>query len=150
MKIAIGCDHGGYPLKETVIKVLEDQKHTILDCGTDSTQSVDFPDFAYVAAQKVANHEADRAILICGSGVGMCIAANKVKGICACVCHDAYSARQAVEHDNLNVLCLGARIIGPALAEELVKQFLGATFMTGTRHEARLQKVIAFENAHFK
>jgi ribose 5-phosphate isomerase B len=150
MKIAIGCDHGGYPLKETVIKVLEDQKHTILDCGTDSTQSVDFPDFAYVAAQKVANHEADRAILICGSGVGMCIAANKVKGIYACVCHDAYSARQAVEHDNLNVLCLGARIIGPALAEELVKQFLGATFMTGTRHEARLQKVIAFENAHFK
>ncbi len=150
MKIAIGCDHGGYALKETVIKVLEDQKHTILDCGTDSTQSVDFPDFAYVAAQKVANHEADRAILICGSGVGMCIAANKVKGIYACVCHDAYSARQAVEHDNLNVLCLGARIIGPALAEELVKQFLGATFMTGTRHEARLQKVIAFENAHFK
>jgi len=150
MKIAIGCDHGGYPLKETVIKVLEDQKHTILDCGTDSTQSVDFPDFAYVAAQKVANHEADRAILICGSGVGMCIAANKVKGIYACVCHDAYSARQAVEHDNLNVLCLGARIIGPALAEELVKQFLGATFMTGNRHEARLQKVIAFENAHFK
>ena len=150
MKIAIGCDHGGYPLKETVIKVLEDQKHTILDCGTDSTQSVDFPDFAYVAAQKVANHEADRAILICGSGVGMCIAANKVKGIYACVCHDAYSARQAVEHDNLNVLCLGARISGPALAEELVKQFLGATFMTGTRHEARLQKVIAFENAHFK
>ena len=150
MKIAIGCDHGGYPLKETVIKVLEDQKHTILDCGTDSTQSVDFPDFAYVAAPKVANHEADRAILICGSGVGMCIAANKVKGIYACVCHDAYSARQAVEHDNLNVLCLGARIIGPALAEELVKQFLGATFMTGTRHEARLQKVIAFENAHFK
>ena len=150
MKIAIGCDHGGYPLKETVIKVLEDQKHTILDCGTDSTQSVDFPDFAYVAAQKVANHEADRAILICGSGVGMCIAANKVKGIYACVCHDAYSARQAVEHDNLNVLCLGARIIGPALAEELVKQFLGATFKTGTRHEERLQKVIAFEDAHFK
>lgn len=150
MKIAIGCDHGGFALKETVLKVLQEQKHTVVDCGTSSTASVDFPDFAFVAAQKVANHEVDRAILICGSGVGMCIAANKVKGIYACVCHDAYSARQAVEHDNLNVLCLGARIIGPALAEDLVKQFLGATFLTGTRHEARLQKVIAFENAHFK
>lgn len=150
MKIAIGCDHGGFALKETVLKVLQEQKHTVVDCGTNSAQSVDFPDFAFVAAQKVANHEVDRAILICGSGVGMCIAANKVKGVYACVCHDAYSARQAVEHDNLNVLCLGARIIGPALAEDLVKQFLGATFLTGTRHEARLQKVIAFENAHFK
>lgn len=150
MKIAIGCDHAGFALKDTVLQVLRAQKHTVIDCGTGSCERVDFPDFAFAAAQKVANHEADRAILICGSGIGMCIAANKVKGIRASVCHDAYSAHQAVEHDNLNVLCLGARIIGPALAEELVKQFLSATFKTGTRHEERLQKIIAFENAHFK
>lgn len=150
MKIAIGCDHAGFALKETILNVLKEQKHTVLDCGTDSTERTDYPDHGFKAASKVANGEADRAILICGSGVGMCLTANKVKGIRACVCHDAYSARQAVEHDNLNVLCLGARIIGPALAEDLVKQFLGATFKTGTRHEARLNKIIAFENAHFK
>ena len=150
MKIALGCDHAGFALKETVVHILNEQKHTLIDCGTNSCQSVDFPDFALIAAQKVANKQADRAILICGSGVGMCVAAKKVKGVRASVCHDAYSARQAVEHDNLNVLCLGARIIGPALAEELVKQFLGATFKVGTRHEARLQKITAFENAHFK
>ena len=150
MKIAIGCDHAGFALKETVLKILAEQKHTVIDCGTNSCESVNFADFGLAAAQKVANREAERAILICGSGVGMCIAANKVKGVRACVCHDAYSARQAVEHDNLNALCLGARIIGPALAEDLVKQFLGATFKTGTRHEERLKKITAFENAHFK
>ena len=150
MKIAIGCDHAGFALKETVLSVLKANQHTVLDCGTGSCERVDYPDFALAAAQKVACGEADRAILICGSGVGMCIAANKVKGIRACVCHDAYSARQAVEHDHLNVLCLGARIIGPALAEELVTQFLGATAVTGNRHEERLKKILAFENAHFK
>ena len=151
MKIAIGCDHAGFALKETILTVLKNYKHTALDCGTGSCEErVDFPDFALQAAQLVATGQADRAILICGSGVGMCIAANKVKGIRASVCHDSYSARQAVEHDNLNVLCLGARIIGPALAEELVQQFLGATFQTGTRHEERLKKITAFENAHFK
>ncbi len=148
MKIAIGCDHAGFALKETVLNVLKADKHTVLDCGTGSCERVDFPDFALKVAQKVAAGEAERAILICGSGVGMCIAANKVKGIRASVCHDSYSARQAVEHDNLNVLCLGARIIGPALAEELVQQFLGATFKTGTRHEERLKKITAYENAH--
>ncbi len=151
MKIAIGCDHAGFALKETVLNVLKENKHTVLDCGTGSCEErVDFPDFALKAAELVATGKAQRAILMCGSGVGMCIAANKVKGIRASVCHDSYSARQAVEHDNLNVLCLGARIIGPALAEELVQQFLGATFKTGTRHEERLKKITAFENAHFK
>ena len=150
MKIALACDHAGFALKETVLNALRAQKHTVLDCGTASGERVDYPDFGLQAAQKVASGEAERAILICGSGVGMCITANKVKSVRACVCHDAYSARQAVEHDNLNALCLGARIIGPALAEELVKQFLGATFLTGTRHEERLKKIIAFENAHFK
>ncbi len=150
MKIALACDHAGFALKETVLNVLNAQYHTVLDCGTSCAARVDYPDFGLVAAQKVAMGEAERAILICGSGVGMCITANKVKGVRACVCHDSYSARQAVEHDNLNALCLGARIIGPALAEELVNQFLGATFAAGTRHEERLKKVIAFENAHFK
>lgn len=150
MKIALACDHAGFALKETVLAVLNAQKHTVLDCGTTSCEQVDYPDFGLKAAQKVACGEAERAILICGSGVGMCITANKVKGVRACVCHDAYSARQAVEHDNLNALCLGARIIGPALAEELVTQFLGATFLTGTRHEERLKKIIAFEETHFK
>lgn len=150
MKIAIGCDHAGFALKETVLNILREQKHTVLDCGTGSCERVDYPDFALAAAQKVADGQAQRAILICGSGVGMCVAANKVKGVRACVCHDAYSARQAVEHDNLNVLCLGARIIGPAVAQELVKQFLNASFLTGTRHEERVKKITAFENAHFK
>ncbi|MBP5617232.1 MAG: ribose 5-phosphate isomerase B [Elusimicrobiaceae bacterium] len=150
MKIAIGCDHAGFALKDTVLRVLQEAKHEVIDCGTNSAESVDFPDFGLAAAQKVAQGQADRAILICGSGVGMCLTANKVKDIRASVCHDSYSARQAVEHDNLNVLCLGARIIGPALAEELVKQFLGASFKAGTRHEKRLNKILAFENAHFK
>lgn len=150
MKIALACDHAGFPLKQTVLQVLQELHHTVLDCGTNSCERVDYPDFALSAAQKVTSAQAQRAILICGSGVGMCIAANKIKGIRASVCHDAYSARQAVEHDNLNVLCLGARIIGPALAEDIVRQFLGATFITGTRYEARLQKITAFENAHLK
>ena len=150
MKIAIGCDHAGFALKETVLNVLKAQKHTVLDCGTNSCERVDFPDFALAASHKVVSGEADRAILVCGSGVGMCIAANKVKGIRACVCHDAYSAHQAVEHDNLNVLCLGALVIGPELAEEVIKQFLGAAFITGSSYEKRVQKILAFENAHFK
>ena len=150
MKIAIGCDHAGFALKNTILQVLQKQQHTVIDCGTGSCERVDSPDFALKAAQQVADKTADRAILICGSGIGMCIAANKVKGVRASVCHDTYSARQAVEHDNLNVLCLGARIIGPALAEELVKQFVEASFKTGTRHEERLQKITAFENAHLK
>ena len=150
MKIAIGCDHAGFALKNTILQVLQKQQHTVIDCGTGSCERVDYPDFALKAAQQVADKTADRAILICGSGIGMCIAANKVNGVRASVCHDTYSARQAVEHDNLNVLCLGARIIGPALAEELVKQFVEASFKTGTRHEERLQKITAFENAHLK
>ena len=150
MKIAIGCDHAGFALKEAVLQVLSEQGHTVIDCGTHSCERVDYPDFALAAAQKVAGREADRAILICGSGVGMCVAANKVKGVRACVCHDTYSAHQGVEHDNLNVLCLGALIIKPQQAQELVKQFLDARFVTGSRYEERLKKITAFENAHFK
>lgn len=150
MKIAIGCDHAGFPLKETVINVVRNLGHEVVDCGTYSTERADYPDFADKVAKLVADQAADRGILICGSGVGVCIAANKTKGIRACVCHDAYSAQQAVEHDGLNILCLGARIIGPALAQELIERFLKASFLTGTRHENRLKKVKAIEEANFK
>ena len=150
MKIAIGCDHAGFALKETVLETVHRLGHDTLDCGTYSTDRADYPDFADKVAQAVASGRAERGILICGSGVGVCVCANKTKGIRACVCHDAYSARQAVEHDNLNVLCLGARIIGPAVAELCCEQFLKASFLTGTRHEVRLKKVQAIEEANFK
>ena len=150
MKIAVGCDHAGFPLKETVINQIKRLGHEVIDCGTFSCERADYPDYADKAAKLVAAGEADRAILICGSGVGVCVTANKTKGIRACVCHDAYSAKQAVEHDALNVLCLGARIIGPSIAEELTERFLNASFLTGTRHEGRLNKVKAIEEANFK
>ena len=149
MKIAIGCDHAGFPLKETVAAVVRRLGHEVEDCGTFSCERADYPDYADKVAQQVASGRAERGILICGSGVGVCVAANKTKGIRACVCHDAYSARQAVEHDALNVLCLGARIIGTAVAENLTEQFLMASFLTGSRHEGRLNKVKAIENANF-
>ncbi len=150
MKIAVGCDHAGFPLKETVINQIKRLGHEVIDCGTFSCERADYPDYADKAAKLVAAGEADRAILICGSGVGVCVTANKTKGIRACVCHDAYSAKQAVEHDALNVLCLGARIIGTAVAKELTERFLNASFLTGTRHEGRLNKVKAIEEANFK
>ena len=150
MKIAIGCDHAGFPLKGTVIELVTRLGHEVVDMGTYSTERADYPDYADKVAKAVAANQVDRGILICGSGVGVCVAANKTKGVRACVCHDAYSAQQAVEHDALNVLCLGARIIGPALAEELVTRFLQASFQTGSRHEGRLNKVKAIENTNFK
>ena len=150
MKVAIGCDHAGFPLKDTVAQAVRRLGHEVIDCGTGACTRVDYPDYAQKAAQLVAAGQAERAILICGSGVGMCVTANKIKGIRACVCHDAYSAAQAVEHDGLNVLCLGARVIGPSLAETLTERFLNASFLTGTRHEERLSKVKAIENANFK
>ncbi len=150
MKIAIGCDHAGFPLKDTVMAQVRQLGHEIEDCGTYSCERADYPDYANKVAQLVASGQADRGILICGSGVGVCITANKTKGIRACVCHDAYTATQAVEHDGLNVLCLGARVIGPSVAEEVTKRFLNASFLTGTRHEVRLNKVKAIEEANFK
>ncbi len=150
MKIAIGCDHAGFALKETVKNTVTQLGHEIIDCGTFSAERADYPDYADKVAVCVATGQAQRGILICGSGVGVCITANKTKGIRACVCHDAYSARQAVEHDALNVLCLGARIIGPAVAEELVTEFLNASFLTGTRHEGRVEKIKKIEDKNFK
>ncbi len=150
MKIALGCDHAGFALKETVLRVLQTAKHEVIDCGTCSCERTDYPDYAFAVCQQITTGKAERGILICGSGVGMCVTANKVKTIRACVCHDSYSARQAVEHDDLNVLCLGARIIGPALAEELVTQFVNASLNVEPRHAARRGKVQAWEDAHFK
>ena len=150
MKVAIGFDHAGFPLKETVVNTVKALGHEVIDCGTNSCERADYPDYAHKVAQQVASGQAQRGILVCGSGVGMCVAANKVKGVRACVCHDAYSAQQAVEHDALNVLCLGARIIGPTTAEELITRFLNASFLTGSRHEGRLNKVKQIENENFK
>ena len=150
MKIALGCDHAGFALKKAVADRVKHLGHEVLDCGTFSEARADYPDFADKVARAVAQHQADRGIVICGSGVGVCITANKTKGIRASICHDAYSAKQAVEHDNLNVLCLGARIIGPALAEEIVTRFLEASFSQEERHQKRLAKVAAIEQANFK
>lgn len=150
MKIAIGCDHAGFPLKETVLQTVKRLGHEVTDCGTFSCERADYPDYADKVAKLVAAGQAERGILICGSGVGVCVAANKTKGVRACVCHDAYSAKQAVEHDALNILCLGARIIGTAVAEELTERFLSASFQTGTRHEMRLNKVKTIEDLNFK
>ena len=150
MKIAFGCDHAGFALKETVLNVLKAAKHEVIDCGTCSCDRTDYPDYAAAVCEQVTSGKAERGILVCGSGIGMCVTANKFKGIRASVCHDTYSAHQGVEHDGVNVLCLGARIIGPSLAEELVIQFVNASVSEQGSHPARRAKVKALEEAHFK
>ncbi|WP_424244174.1 ribose 5-phosphate isomerase B [Elusimicrobium posterum] len=150
MKIAMGSDHAGFGLKEFVVDYVKELGHEVIDFGTNSCDSVDFSDFALKAAQAVASKQADRGILLCGSGVGVCVTANKVKGILACVCHDTYSAGQGVAHDDMNVLCLGGRVIGPSLAQELVKAFLGTEFEGKERQLRRVNKIKAIEEANFK
>ncbi len=149
MKIAIAADHGGFPLKETVLAVVRAAGHEALDLGTFSAEAVDYPDFAEKVGRAVQNGEAERGILLCGSGIGACIAANKMRGVYAGVCHDTYSAHQGVEHDDMNVLCLGARIIGPEPAREIVSAFLGARFLGNDpgeeRHARRVGKVRRIE-----
>lgn len=147
MRLALGADHAGFPLKAQLIAYLQAQGHEVLDLGTDNAeQSVDYPEFAVAVADAVLTGEAERGIIVCGSGVGASIAANKVPGIYAALCHDTYSAHQGVEHDNMNVLCLGCRIIGPALAQELVSAFIGAAFEAHEeRHVRRHNKVKAIE-----
>jgi ribose 5-phosphate isomerase B len=147
MKIALACDHGGYPLKNVIKECVLECGHIVIDLGTDSTESVDYPDFAEKLGLAITQGEAERGILICGSGVGASIAANKIKGIYAGLCHDTYSAHQGVEHDNMNVLCLGARVIGDELAKELVNAFLNAQFSHGERHVRRVNKVYKIEKA---
>src|SRR5512141_413574 len=129
MKIAVGFDHGGFPLKQTVLDTVRAAGHEPIDMGTDSAESVDFPDFAEKVGRAIQNGEAERGIIVCGSGVGACIAANKMKGIYASICHDTYSAAQGVAHDDMNVLCLGGRVIGPELAVALVLAFLDAHYI---------------------
>jgi ribose 5-phosphate isomerase B len=149
MRIALGCDHAGYPLKEEVRDLVAASGATVLDCGTDSTDSVDYPDYAAAVARAVASGEAERGIILCGSGVGACVTANKVPGVRACVCHDTYSAGQGVEHDDMNVLCLGGRIIGPAVLPDLIRAFLSARFTGEERHVRRLNKVLEIEAGHW-
>lgn len=145
MRVAISCDHAGLPLKETVIRAVKENGDQVIDLGTDSTISVDIQDYTEKAARTVQRHEADRAISICGSGVGACITANKVHGVYASVCHDTYSAHQGVEHDNMNMLCLGARIIGIEVCREIVKSFLDAKFNGLDRFVRRFGKIEAIE-----
>ena len=149
MKIAVACDHGGFPLKEAVLEIVRAAGCEPLDLGTFSAESVDYPDYAEKLGRAIQGGEAERGILLCGSGVGACIAANKMKGVYAGVCHDTYSAHQGVEHDDMNVLCLGARVIGAELAKEIVAAFLEARFIGDNpgqeRHARRVSKVRKLE-----
>jgi ribose 5-phosphate isomerase B len=145
MIVAIACDHAGYPLKEAILEVVRAAGHGTMDIGTFSTVSIDYPDVAASLGNAILQGKADRGILLCGSGVGACIAANKIHGIYAGVCHDTYSAHQGVEHDDMNVLCIGARIVGEELAKELVIAFLGACFNNEERHQRRVNKVRKIE-----
>jgi ribose 5-phosphate isomerase B len=140
MKIAVGCDHAGFPLKGAVIESVKSAGHEVVDVGTYSADAVDFPDFAKKVGEKVQSGETERGILICGSGIGACIAANKMKGVYASICHDTYSAAQGVMHDAMNVLCLGGRVIGPELVKVLVPAFLNARYQGNDPGEERLAK----------
>ena len=146
MRVAIACDHAGFPLKGGIAKVVADLGHEVINLGTDNPDvPSDYPDIAEALGRAIQLEEADRGILICGSGVGASVAANKLRGVRAAVCHDAYSAAQGVEHDDMNVLCLGGRVIGAALAEVLVRVFLEARFSGAERHMRRLEKVKRLE-----
>ena len=145
MRIALAADHAGFVMKRELAAALRGDGHDVLDLGTHSTAPVDYPDCAASVAAALREGRADRGVIVCGSGAGVSIAANKFPGIRAAVCHDSYTARQAVEHDDMNVLCLGARVIGPALARDLTTAFLGATFSGEERHQRRLGKILAIE-----
>ena len=149
MKVAVGCDHAGFPLKEVVIESVKALGHEVIDVGTWSAESVDFPDFTKKVGEKIQSGEAERGILICGSGVGAAIAANKMKGVYASICHDTYSAAQGVLHDAMNVLCLGGRVIGPELVKVLVPAFLNARYLGddpgGERLAKRVNKIKKME-----
>lgn len=145
MRVTVGCDHAGFPLKAGVVEVLRQMGHSVDDVGTNSTEPVDYPDFARAVALGVVSGGSERGIVLCGSGVGASVAATKVPGVRAAMCHDTFSARQGVEDDDMNVLCLGARVIGPALAAELVRAFINAKFSGAERHVRRLAKINAIE-----
>jgi len=145
MRVALGADHGGFALKTELAARLSDN-YDILDLGAHTLDpGDDYPDFAQAVARAVASGDVQRGIVVCGSGVGACVAANKIRGVRACLCHDTYSAHQGVEHDDMNVICLGARVIGEELAFELVTAFLEAKFSGEERHSRRLAKIISME-----
>jgi ribose 5-phosphate isomerase B len=145
MRLVTASDHAGVALKQLVTERLRADGHEVTDLGSNSTEPSDYPDFAEKVAHAVLRGEAERAILICGSGAGACVAANKFKGIRAATCHDSFSARQCVEDDDCNVLCLGARVVGPELAVMLARDYVAAKFSGAERHRRRLGKVAAFE-----
>lgn len=149
MKIVVGFDHAGFPLKQIVLEAVREAGHEPVDVGTDSAAPVDFPDFAEKLGRKIQNGEAERGILVCGSGVGACIAANKMKGVYASICHDTYSAAQGVAHDDMNVLCLGGRVVGVELAKALISAFLSAEYQGdkagGERLARRVGKIHKLE-----
>lgn len=148
MRITIAADHAGFELKQLLAEFLREQRHTVNDLGTNSPAPVDYPDFAEALALSIRHGDSERGILICGSGVGASVAANKIPGIRAGLCHDAYSAHQGVEHDDMNVLVLGARVIGPELAKDLCRHFLNASFTGEERHRRRLAKIAAIEQRY--
>jgi ribose 5-phosphate isomerase B len=150
MKVVVGFDHAGFPLKPIVLETIRSAGHDPIDVGTNSAASVDFPDYSEKVGRAVQTGQAERGILVCGSGVGACIAANKMKGVYASICHDTYSARQGVLHDDMNVLCLGGRVVGPELARALILAFLGARYIGkesgGERLARRVNKIKKIEN----
>jgi ribose 5-phosphate isomerase B len=145
MRIAVACDHAGFLMKPTILEAVRIAGHDVLDLGTNSANPVDYPDYSEKLGLLIQSGQYDRGILLCGSGVGACIAANKIKGVYASVCHDTYSAHQGVEHDDMNVLCIGPRVIGSELAKDIVKAFLAARFQGNDpgqeRHARRVRKV---------
>jgi len=146
MKIAIAADHGGFPLKADLVEWLKQAGHEPIDLGaTEYITGDDYPDYALLVGKAVQSRQAERGIVLCGSGVGACIVANKLKGVRAGVCHDTYSAHQGVEHDDMNVLCLGARVVGVEPAKEIVLAYVNAKFNTGERYQRRLHKVLKIE-----
>lgn len=147
MQIAVGADHAGFQLKELLVPWLESSGHQVLDLGAHRLDPTDdYPDFAVAVARSVQARRADRGIILCGSGVGACITANKVRGVRACLCHDTFSSRQGVEHDDMNIVCLGARVIGLELSKEVLNAFLSARFIPEPRFQRRLEKLLQVEN----
>jgi RpiB/LacA/LacB family sugar-phosphate isomerase len=148
VRVALASDHAGFDLKSRAVVFVRELGHEVIDLGTDSTDPVDYPDFAEAVAVALREGRADRGVVICGSGVGACVAANKVPGIRAGLCHDTYSSHQGVEHDDMNVLVLGARVVGAALANELIRSFLAAAFTGEARHVRRLEKIKRIEERY--
>jgi ribose 5-phosphate isomerase B len=150
MKVAVGFDHAGFPLKQVVLEAVRNAGHEPIDVGTNSAEPVDYPDFAEKIGVAIQRGEAERGVLVCGSGIGACIAANKMKGVYASICHDTYSAAQGVMHDDMNVMCLGGRVIGPELSTSLIKAFLSARYIGndigGERLARRVAKIHKIEN----